>query len=88
MAAISKLQERFTEADIEQEIVIMQLDSGEFFSLSGTAADLWRLIDGRRDRSALLAAAATAFDVDQNEIGADIDEFLQQLREKGLLAAE
>lgn len=86
MSAISKLCDRFTETDIDHEIVIMRLDNGEFFSLSGTAAAIWRLIDGNRDRQALAAAAATEFDGDEGEIIADVDEFLARLRETGLLA--
>ncbi|MEO6581923.1 MAG: PqqD family protein [Sphingomicrobium sp.] len=86
MTAITKLRDRFTEADIDHEIVIMRLDNGEFFSLSGTAAATWRLIDGRRDRHALAAAANAEFDGSECEINADIDEFLVRLRETGLLA--
>ena len=55
MTALIKAAGRFTEADIDHEIVIMRLDNGEFFSLSGTAAAIWRLIDGERDTAALVA---------------------------------
>jgi hypothetical protein len=87
MMAITKLSERFTEADVDQEIVIMTLDSGEFLSLSGTAATIWRLIDGVRDREGLLAALTEEFDGDERAIAADVDEFLEQLREARLLAS-
>ena len=86
MSAITKIGGQFTEADIDHEIVIMRLDNGEFFSLSGTGAAIWRLIDGNRDRHALAAAAASQFDADEGEILADVDEFLQQLMDTGLLA--
>jgi hypothetical protein len=86
MSAISKRDDRFTEADIDHEIVIMRLDNGEFFSLSGTGAAIWRLIDGHRDRHALAAAAASEFDADEGEILADVNEFLARLTETGLLA--
>jgi hypothetical protein len=87
MTAIAKLHDRFTEADIDSEIVIMRLDNGDFFSLSGTGATVWRLIDGTRDRAALAAAAAEAYAADTQRIGADVDQFLEELREQGLLAA-
>ena len=86
MSAITKIGGQFTEADIDHEIVIMRLDNGEFFSLSGTGAAIWRLIDGNRDRHALAAAAASEFDADKGEILADVDEFLLRLKETGLLA--
>ncbi len=86
MTAITKFAERFTEAHIDDEIVVMRLDNGEFFSLAGTGANIWRLIDGTRDRNALLTALAGEFDGDEAEIASDVDEFLLRLRETGLLA--
>jgi pyrroloquinoline quinone biosynthesis protein D len=86
MTAIAKLTDRFTEADIDDEIVVMRVDNGEFFSLAGTGATIWRLIDGTRDRSALLEALTGEFDGDDAKIASDVDEFLSRLRETGLLA--
>lgn len=86
MAAISKVTQGFTETIIEDEVVIMRLDNGEFFSLSGTAAAAWRLIDGNRDQDALVAALADQFAADEEDVAQDVDDFLSQLRETGLLA--
>jgi hypothetical protein len=88
MKPITKRQDCFTEADIDEEIVVMRLDNGEFFSLSGTSAEIWRLIDGSRDRRALVAALAADFDEDEKRIAADVDAFLVQLRDTGLLAGD
>lgn len=85
IAVLTKRKDRFTEADIDQEIVIMRLDNGEFFSLSGTAAAIWRLIDGKRDRPALVAALSSEFDGDRAQIAADVDELIERLAEIGLL---
>ena len=86
MNRVIKLSERFTEAAIDDEIVVMRVDTGEFFSLTGTAATTWRLIDGNRNRDALLAALADEYSTDEAAIAADVDEFLAQLKETGLLA--
>lgn len=86
MTAIAKLPERFTETDVDDEIIIMRLDNGELLTLAGTAADVWRLIDGRRDRTALLSALAEQFPGDEQRIAAEIDEFLLRLKVNGLLA--
>lgn len=85
-AAINKLSDRFTEAEIDDEIVVMRLDNGEFYALSGTAAATWRLIDGKRDRTALLGALAREYAGGEDEMAADVDELLMQLRDAGLLA--
>ena len=86
MTTLAKLAGRFSEADIDDEIVVMRLDNGDFFSLSGTAASAWRLIDGMRDRDALVTELGREFDGDEATIATDVDAFLAQLREANLLA--
>jgi hypothetical protein len=85
MPAITKTAERFTEAEVDDEIVIMTVDNGEFFSLSGSGAAIWRLIDGTRDRQAVLAALEASFDADRERLEADLDEFLEELSERRLI---
>lgn len=87
MSLLAKQSRRFSETDIDEEIVVMRLDNGEFFSLAGTAAATWRLIDGTRDRATLLEALATDYGTAASEIAADVDDLLAQLEELGLIAA-
>ncbi|MFL6786782.1 MAG: PqqD family protein, partial [Sphingomicrobium sp.] len=61
--------------------------NGELFSLAGTGAAVWRLIDGTRDRAALVAALSDQFDAGAAEIAGDVDQLLDQLAESGLIAA-
>jgi hypothetical protein len=87
MSSLTKQVGRFTEAEIDDEIVVMRLDTGEFYSLAGTAAAIWRLIDGTRDRAALVSSLAAEFDRGETDISDDVDEFINQLAELGLIAA-
>lgn len=82
---LTKQLDRFTATQIDDEVVVMRLDSGDFFSLTGTAAAVWQLIDGTRDRAALIEALASQFDSNDGEIAADVDGFLAQLKEQGLI---
>ncbi len=84
-APLAKAHGRFSETTIDEEIVVMSLDSGDFFSLSGTSAAAWRLIDGSRDRDKLVAALAADFGVSANAVAPDIDAFLAQLHQAGFL---
>lgn len=85
MTTLTKQAGSFSEAAIDEEIVVMHLGSGEFFSLAGTAAATWRLIDGTRDRKALIDALASQFGEDALEIAEDVDDFLLELRGLGLV---
>ena len=85
MTVLSKLSDRFTEVDIDDEIVVMRLDNGDFFSLGGTGAVIWRLIDGTRDRAALLRELAGDYGADERDIAEDVDDLLGRLKEQGLV---
>ena len=86
MGVIAKRLDRFTETEIDDEIVVMTLDSGDFFSLSGTAAAAWRLIDGVRDRGQLIEELAEQYDTRDGEILSDVEDFLAQLEQLGLVS--
>ncbi|WP_296678578.1 PqqD family protein [Novosphingobium sp.] len=76
----------FSETTIDGEVVVMSLDTGTFYSLTGSAAATWALIDGTRDYTALLDDLAAHFKTSPSLIGADTDAFIKSLVEAGLIA--
>ena len=78
----------FAETRIDDEIVIMNLASGDFFSLTDSAATIWDLLDGTRNRAALLAALTSQYDAEKQALANDLDTFLGELRDGGLIAGE
>lgn len=83
---LTKAEDSFNETEIDDEILVMSLDSGDFFSLTGTARSIWQLIDGTRGRDDLVAALAAEYAADPAAITGDVDAFIGQLRGAGLLA--
>lgn len=88
MTVIRKLTGNFTEADVDDEIIIMRLDNGELLSLADTGAATWRLIDGQRDHEALVEALAEEFAADRAQIADDVRDLLGQLTIAGLVAED
>jgi hypothetical protein len=86
MSAPAKDPSKFVETDIDDETVVMVLDTGDFFSLADTARAIWRLIDGQRDRAAIVEALAADYAVPSAQIAAEVNAFLAELGEAGLLA--
>jgi pyrroloquinoline quinone biosynthesis protein D len=83
--APAKATDRFAETVIDDEIVVMNIADGSFFSLTGAARAIWQLIDGKRDRAALLAALAQDYPAAEAAMAADLDAFLLQLEAAGLI---
>ena len=85
MTNLAKASEQFSETAIDDEIVVMSLATGDFFSLEGTARAAWDLIDGSRDLAALVTELAGQFGTSARSIGPDLEAFVAQLRAAGLL---
>ena len=78
MAKISKINAAFIETQVDEE--------GHFFSLKDTGLAIWRLIDGERDRDAILAALQGEFDAPAGVLAADLDTFLADIASVGFVA--
>ena len=85
-ALIAKLSGRFSETMIDDEVVVMSLDSGDFFSLTDTSKEIWQLIDGTRSRDAIIGELVQAYEDNSEAISVDVDDFLNRLRESGFIA--
>ena len=85
-AAIAKLSGRFSQTIIDDEVVVMRLDSGDFFSLTDTSREIWQLIDGTRSRDDIIAGLAQAYEGNLEAISIDVDDFLNRLQETGFIA--
>lgn len=85
-ALITKLPERFSESMIDDEVVVMSLDSGDFFSLTDTSREIWLLIDGTGSRDSIIAELVRAYEGELEAISIDVDDFLSQLQKNGFIA--
>lgn len=85
-AMLVKIPKAFSETAIDGEVVLLNLRDGTFFSLTGTAALIWPLLDGTRSRTALLAELARTHGEAEAVIAPDLDVFLNQLAKAGFIA--
>ena len=72
-------------AEVEDEVVVLNIDSGYFFQLNRVGARIWALIETPRTFSDLCGGLQEAFDVSPEECRRDVGEFLQQLRTSGVI---
>lgn len=79
-STLVKRADRFIETEIDGETVVMELETGDFFSLCGSAMSIWQLIDGTRDRSSLVAAVAAEYQVAEAQLAGEIDAFVADLK--------
>jgi hypothetical protein len=70
---------------IDGETILIHLGSGTYYSLEGTAADVWELLDGGVERAAIVASIARRHDADRALVQAGVDAFVQELIDEDLL---
>ena len=85
MTRVRKNIERFTETAIDDEIVLMRIDTGEFYSLSGTGAEVWRLIDDQRSEADIVKMLEASFSATAAVIAEDVTELIRELAGMGLV---
>jgi pyrroloquinoline quinone biosynthesis protein D len=76
---LQRVTDKFVETEIDDEVVLMHLDTGQFFALKSTGRTIWQLIDGARNKADIQAALMEQFDVDEASCAAELDRFLADM---------
>lgn len=69
----------------EDEVVAINLETGTYFGMGGTAKDVWRLIEGGMPVDGMAAHLAGRYAKRCEEVGADIESFTDSLLAQGLV---
>ena len=93
MSAPIKIDSAFIATELDDEIVLVGVDSGEFLSLDGSAKAIWALIDGSRDASQITQLMKEHYFDDSVDAGGEggdtiktqVRSFLAELRQAGLI---
>lgn len=76
---------RVEAAEVEGEIVAVDLHAGVYFSVNGPGVLLWRALLVGSSREALEALLVDHYEISPDQAERDTVAFLAQLRERGLL---
>ena len=73
---------------MDNEVVILNRETGEVHRLNLTASYIWDLCDGTNTAAQIAEQVAAVFDQPDAEVNEDTQQALDSLRGLGLLAAE
>lgn len=74
-------------SDLGGEVVILDLDGGEYFGLDGVGARIWELLHEAHTLSELTSVIASEYDVDPERCRTDLGRLLADLTARGLVRA-
>ena len=70
---------------VDEEGILVNLESGFYFSLNPVALFIWNLFDGEHTTAGILDGIVENFDVEREVAERDLEAFLTQLRAEGLV---
>lgn len=71
--------------EVQGELVALDADASTYLSANDSGLTLWQALADGATREQLVAVLLDAYDVDEARAGADVDAFLADLRERGLV---
>lgn len=74
--------------EIDGEVVLINLESGTYYSAEGTGAAIWRLVESGRSADEAARALGRAWEGDPADIREGVRVFLSRLIEEGLVVPE
>ena len=86
MTVLIKCNDAFMETRIDEEVVVMDMTSGDFFSLTETSLAIWQLIDGVRDRNTIVAVLVDEYAADRDSVSGEVDTFIAALTAAGFVS--
>jgi hypothetical protein len=84
---LSRTQEMLS-TELDQETVLMSIDAGAYYGLKGTAQSIWEHLKTPLTVSALVDCLVEEYQITPEACAADLELFLAELKEEGLLRVE
>lgn len=71
--------------EVDGEAVLLSLDEGCYYGLDELGTRIWKLIHQDLDHDQVVAAMVAEYEVETEQARSDLDAFLSDLRESGLI---
>lgn len=82
---LAKDHDTIIERVVAGEALVIHLSSGDYYSLDSVGSRIWESIDGTRTVGDLADLIVDEYDVDRDQVVADVLRLVEQLADEGLL---
>ena len=77
---------RVVHETLDGEVILIQIESGLYYSLTGSGADIWALLHQGHTVDEVVGGLAPGFDADAATIRSGVSELVERLRGESLIA--
>ena len=74
-------------AELNDEAVLLNIDTGIYFGLEGVGARTWKLLQMEKNEDEILSTLLADYDVNPDQLRRDLASFFKQLEKHGLVVA-
>jgi hypothetical protein len=74
--------------ELDQETVLMSIDAGAYYGLKGAARSIWEKLENPTNFSELIDYLVREYRVSRETCASDLQKFLAELEQEGLLRVE
>jgi len=82
---IYRRKTRLLSAQVEDEIVMMSVEMGQYYNLNAVGGRIWHLLETPRSLDQIVSALADIYEAPKETIHAEVAAFLARLEREGLL---
>ena len=75
-------------SEIDEEVVMMNVDTGKYYGMDAIGSRIWELIDEKIQVKKLISTLMEEYDVSEEECRNDVLEFLNELYDQQLVQIE
>lgn len=83
--ALAKDSDQIIDRMVDGEVLLIHLQSGDYFSLNSTGTKVWESIDGSRTVQDLVELVLAEYDADKDQVVADVLSLVNDLADEGLV---
>lgn len=70
----------------DEEVVIVDLDSGNYYSLGGAGGEVWSSVENGASQEEIVTRLSLLYDADSSVIAPEIQRLLEELQQEQLIA--
>ena len=80
--------EQMPATKLDEETVLMSIDAGAYYGLKGPAQSIWEFLEAPRTFSGVVEELVKSYKVSPEQCAEDLQRFLGEMEQEGLLRVE
>ena len=77
--------EGFTTAPVQNELMMLNIEQGAYYSLDPIAAEIWNMLENPAGVGEIITQLIKRYDVTQEQCQADVLTFLEEMSSNGMI---